>query len=134
MNRDDVGTTLKIYFVRKKITQAQIAKRLGVTRATVSSLLLGRKYFGAKVAERWHREFGFSMSWLVTGMGDMFDDSQKDADFRYKELLTKITEQEETIKKLQQDYDNMLNIFFDICQKKNIVLPIEMSEKRHTQC
>ena len=61
-------------------TQEQAAEKLGVTVASVSSLLTGRRDFGRKTASAWSQAFGFNPMWLMTGDGDMMlDKSQQPA-------------------------------------------------------
>lgn len=68
----EVGRRLKEYFDYQGITQAEIAKRLGVSTAYINSLFTGKRAFGKKQAELWMRQFGLSSSWLLTGEGEMF--------------------------------------------------------------
>lgn len=62
---------LKLFFKRKKITQQQIADRLGVSQAYVYQLLCGRTAFGKGTATKFQDIYGLSAAWLLTGEGDM---------------------------------------------------------------
>lgn len=67
----NVGKILFEYFKERGISQADIAKELGVTKAYVNALFSGRSRFGKKQAEKWGERFGLSTSWLLTGEGEM---------------------------------------------------------------
>lgn len=72
---DIVGRMLSRFFREGGIRQEDIAARLGCTQANVSCYLSGRRNFGRRTAEKWGSEFGFNVSWLLTGEGSMFADS-----------------------------------------------------------
>lgn len=71
----DISVEIKAYFRSKGITQQQIADMLGVSQPYVGCLLRGDKAFGKNQAKKFHDLFGFSVSWLLTGEGSMFDNS-----------------------------------------------------------
>lgn len=62
---------LRNYFENKGITQKCIAKTLGVDPAYVNKLLSGKKAFGKKMAQQFQDLYGLSISWLLTGEGEM---------------------------------------------------------------
>jgi len=66
-----IGKKLKVFFDNQKLTQQDIANKLGVSQAAVSALLNG-KPFGKKLAQKWGNIFGIKPNWLLTGEGDMF--------------------------------------------------------------
>lgn len=66
-----ISSKLKEYFDNKGITQADIALKLGVSKAYVNSLFTGKREFGKQQAETWSNLFGLSSSWLLTGEGNM---------------------------------------------------------------
>lgn len=70
----NIGFKLKEYFDSKGITQSEIAYRLGVSKAYVNSLFTGKREFGKQQAENWSNLFGLSVSWLLTGEGNMLKD------------------------------------------------------------
>lgn len=72
-----IGRELKAYFIKKGISQEQIANSLGVTQQYVSAMLNGRP-FGRNTARKWSKVFGFNPSWLITGDGEMFSESYMD--------------------------------------------------------
>lgn len=50
-----------------------IAEMLDVDPAYINKLLTGKKAFGKKTAQQFQDLFGLSMSWLLTGEGDMLN-------------------------------------------------------------
>lgn len=69
---------LRQYLTSLGLTQEDIAKRFGVSKQAVNSLLSGRKPFGKQNAIKWAKEFGLSASWLLTGEGQMRKESTKE--------------------------------------------------------
>lgn len=67
------GRLLKDFFKEKGITQQDAADRLGILQTNVSALLLGKRNFGRKMAEKWSKAFGLRVNWLITGEGPMFE-------------------------------------------------------------
>ncbi len=49
------------------LTQADIARRIGVSQSYLSAIELGRNEAGAEVLLAIGREFGRSIEWLLTG-------------------------------------------------------------------
>ena len=66
-----ISDALAAHFNRLGISQVEIAKTLGVSKAYVNSLFTGRRPFGKKQAEIWEQLFGISRAWLITGEGEM---------------------------------------------------------------
>lgn len=71
-----VAKKLKGYFAERGMTQKQIADQLGIRQQNVGQLLLGKRPFGNITAIKWNKEFGFSIHWLLTGEGEMFETSE----------------------------------------------------------
>jgi phage repressor protein C with HTH and peptisase S24 domain len=63
---------LKEYFYENGMKQVDIAKALCTTQTNISNQLNGRP-FGTTTALSWSDTFGFSIRWLLTGEGSMFD-------------------------------------------------------------
>ena len=63
---------LKDYFIENGMKQVDIARALGSTQTAISNQLNGRP-FGTTTALNWSDTFGFSIRWLITGEGPMFD-------------------------------------------------------------
>lgn len=66
---------LKKFFKRQGITQAEIAERYGTTQAYINLLLNGKTPIGKSCAVKLHELYGLSVSWLLTGNGNMIDES-----------------------------------------------------------
>ena len=67
-----ISNKLKDYFIENGMKQCDIASVLDVTQSAVSNQLNGRP-FGINSAKKWSKAFGFSINWLTTGEGPMFD-------------------------------------------------------------
>ena len=63
---------LKEYFYENGMKQVDIARALDSTQTAISNQLNGRP-FGTITALNWSDTFGFSIRWLLTGEGPMFD-------------------------------------------------------------
>ena len=68
-----IGSELRAYFAKKSFSQQDIADALNIHQTNVSELFLGKRPFGKNAAMKWHRAFGLSVNWLITGEGSMFD-------------------------------------------------------------
>ena len=66
---------LKKFFKRQGITQAEIAELYGTTQAYINQLLNGRAPIGKSTAVKLHDLYGLSVAWLLTGDGNMIDES-----------------------------------------------------------
>lgn len=66
---------LKKFFKKQGITQAEIAERYGTTQAYINLLLNGKTPIGKSCAVKLHELYGLSVSWLLTGNGNMIDES-----------------------------------------------------------
>lgn len=66
---------LKKFFKRQGITQEEIAERYGTTQAYINLLLNGKTPIGKSCAVKLHELYGLSVSWLLTGDGNMIDES-----------------------------------------------------------
>jgi transcriptional regulator with XRE-family HTH domain len=52
------------------MTQAQFARRIGITQSYLSALEHGEKELGAAVLLAISKEFGTSVDWLLTGQAE----------------------------------------------------------------
>ena len=52
------------------MTQAEFAKRVGISQAYLSNIEHGRVEIGAAILLRIRREFGKNIEWLLTGVED----------------------------------------------------------------
>lgn len=66
-----IASDLRKYFANQGITQIEIARRLGKSKAQINAYMTGRSPFGKKQAEEWGKEFNIPSSWLLTGDGPM---------------------------------------------------------------
>ena len=71
-----ISMKLKDYFIENGMKQVEIAEALDVTQSAVSNQLNGRP-FGINSAKKWSKTFGFSINWLISGEGPMFDEKRK---------------------------------------------------------
>ena len=69
---------LRKFFDSQKITQKDIANKLGVSTAYINSLFKGKRAFGKEQAEIWSNHFGLSPAWLLTGEGEMLKTNVQD--------------------------------------------------------
>ena len=62
---------LRKYFRNQKITQKEIAEKMGVSNAYINAIFTGKTELGKKNAEVLQKLYGISAAWLLTGEGDM---------------------------------------------------------------
>lgn len=67
----NVGKRVSSYFLFENVARQEAARRLGVKRQTVANHLQ-LPVFPEKIARRYERAFGFSVSFLTTGEGRLF--------------------------------------------------------------
>ena len=72
MTIEEKSQAIRDYFKSKGMRQTDVARVLGVSRATVCNLLSGAP-FGKRTAYEWSRAFGFSKDFLINGTEPMFD-------------------------------------------------------------
>lgn len=70
-------TTLREYFREQRLSQNEIADKLGVSSAFVSGVLTGKFPIGKKTAQRFTDAYGISTVWLLSKgeVGSMFGES-----------------------------------------------------------
>lgn len=69
VNAESVNEAVRRYFKMHGITHTEVAQRLGYSSVSSVSNQLSFGVFGKKKAERWAREFGFSVDFLISGRG-----------------------------------------------------------------
>jgi transcriptional regulator with XRE-family HTH domain len=98
---NNVSDALKKFFKDERVTQQQIADKLGVTQAAVGALLNG-KPFGKKNAKKWGEAFKIQPSWLLTGEGEMLqrnaNKNEDKANYEIEVMRVRVEELEERIK------------------------------------
>lgn len=62
---------LREYFEKNGILQKEICEELGLHNATVSNILTGRYQISKTVARKLADAYGFSLSFLITGEGEL---------------------------------------------------------------
>lgn len=70
----EISEKLVKFFEVKGLTQVDVAKQIGTSKAYVNAILNNRKEIGKKQAEKFENLFGLSSSWLLTGNGQMLVD------------------------------------------------------------
>lgn len=70
----EITETLKAYLKEKRITQREIAEKLGTSQPYVAQLL-NKGVFSRQQAQKWQELFGINAAWLLTGEGSMLVDS-----------------------------------------------------------
>lgn len=72
---EKVGIAISQWLKAEKLNQAYLAEKLGVSQPYVNKVLRGSS-LGANSAKKWAETFGFSLSFLLTGEGDLFDNNE----------------------------------------------------------
>lgn len=70
---DDMKERLKQIREQAGVSQTELARRVGVTRSTVSKLESGDINFTEQMIKSICREFNVNYFWLTKGEGEMFD-------------------------------------------------------------
>lgn len=65
-----IGGEIRAYLENMGLQQQDVADRLGISQSAVSAYYRG-KPFGKQAAQKWANEFGFNLTWLLTGDGSM---------------------------------------------------------------
>lgn len=68
-------TDLKSFFKKKGITQEYLASILIMSQPNLNAMLNGRRNISKSTATKLNKLYGLSVSWLLTGNGDMMDES-----------------------------------------------------------
>lgn len=72
MTGEDVCLAIAADFKMKKISYEEAAKKLGQSVQTVYNRISSKRYFSLKTAQRWAKTFGFDMTFLMTGEGQLY--------------------------------------------------------------
>ncbi len=75
MTTEEKLQVIRQYFKDKGMKQADVAKALGVSRATVCNLMNGAP-FGRRTAYEWSKAFGFSKDFLVNGVEPVYEEDK----------------------------------------------------------
>lgn len=63
-------------FKRRRITHQIAADKIGTPKHTVTNQLSRKKRFGERLAKKFSDAFGYSITWLLYGEGEMFSDGR----------------------------------------------------------
>lgn len=80
-----VENAVKLYLKSNGMTMQDMADRLGVTQQAVSFAL--KSGMGVNAAKRWSEEFGFNVSFLTTGQGQLTDGTSSSQEIASVPLL-----------------------------------------------
>ena len=80
-----VAIELDKFFKDKGLSQREIADNMSVSSAYINAVLCGRKAIGKKVAEKISNLYGLSASWLLTGEGEMLNQTTERKEATEKE-------------------------------------------------
>ena len=75
MTTEEKLQVIRQHFKDKGMKQADVAKALGVSRATVCNLMNGAS-FGRRTAYEWSKAFGFSKDFLVNGVEPVYEEDK----------------------------------------------------------
>lgn len=87
---EQIHEKLRAYFKEIGISQAEISRQLGISKAAVNQYFIGTTKFGKKKAEKWAQTFGISESFLLTGKGSIT--SAESMQEMYEEQIRTLTE------------------------------------------
>jgi transcriptional regulator with XRE-family HTH domain len=73
-----IGERLKLVRTRLGLTQAELAKALGVSRFAVIKWEKGERDVPSSIYEVLGKQFGVNLNWLLTGEGEPFIATPKD--------------------------------------------------------
>ena len=68
-------------FKRRRITPQIAADKIGTTKQTITNQISGKKRFSQNMAKKFSDAFGYSITWLLYGEGEMFSDGSKRLNF-----------------------------------------------------
>lgn len=84
---------------KRRITHQMAADKIGTTKQTVSNQLTGRRRFSQNMAKKFSDAFGYSLSWLLFGEGEMFKEGHGHFEIDHDEKAVYFTGNFESIMK-----------------------------------
>ena len=93
---------LREFFNKRGLSQAEVARRLGITKGAVNQYFTGKSLFGKRQAERWSQEFGISKTFLLTREGSAMDDTAEKSEKNITTLTDTIHLLTETIQEKER--------------------------------
>lgn len=104
---DSIATKLKILRKGRKLTQEQLAERLGVNRATISNYEIGRRLPNLNDLKRFAEFYGVGLDYFgVVSKDEMFDLLSRARDVFESDAISK-EQKEEIYKEIMKLYLNM---------------------------
>lgn len=104
---DSIGAKLKILRKGRKLTQEQLADRLGVNRATISNYEIGRRLPNLNDLKRFAEFYGVGLDYFgVVSKDEMFDLLSRARDVFESDAISK-EQKEEIYREIMKLYLNM---------------------------
>lgn len=100
---------LKEYFKSKNISVPEVAEMIDSHPVFLYAVLGGRKAIGRTVAMKLSDVFGFNLTWLLTGEGEMFKEEVSEK-MTLSSMFERIKQQDFEIARLRQEITNLSNI------------------------
>lgn len=75
---EEIILSVKIDLRRRKITLTKAAEMLGVTLGAVTNQLSGARSFGRNSARKYAETFGYSETFLLSGMGTLYGEETQE--------------------------------------------------------
>lgn len=75
-----IDEKIREYIVQNGISITDMAKKANVSQAYMSQIVNGKKLFGKKQAKKFQNLFGFDETFLLTGRGSLFPNTEKSKD------------------------------------------------------
>lgn len=104
---DSIASKLKILRKGRKLTQEQLAERLGVNRATISNYEIGRRLPNLNDLKRFAEFYGVGLDYFgVVSKDEMFDLLSRARDVFESDAISK-EQKEEIYREIMKLYLNM---------------------------
>ena len=71
-----IGEEIKHWMKENRISAVYMSERVGVSDAYIRQLVTGKKAFGKKQAKKFQNLFGFDETFLLTGKGSLFPNTE----------------------------------------------------------
>ena len=81
LTKEEICERIAADFKRRRITHQIAADKIGTTKQTISNQISGKKRFSQNMAKKFSEAFGYSVSWLLYGEGQQFDDRRVSFEF-----------------------------------------------------
>lgn len=121
-----IGGEIRAYLENLGLQQQDVADRLGISQSAVSAYYRG-KPFGKQAAQKWANEFGFNLTWLLTGEGPMLKtttEPKNPVEVKPRSESSLVEYLQRKIKELEGKIDQLNDEKMDLLQE-NAVLKYE---------